>query len=107
MPGANISVRLGGSMAKVSRERCSGGSVPIAGKAASSPQPSRIMPPSGWSSGTLRTTALSSDLISVKRTPSPGMTLGAKSCVPTWTFQFHGRGTSLIAGGRAFNPVAS
>src|SRR5260370_424785 len=63
--GASISVRLGGSMAKVSRDRCSDGSVLIVGKAAFSPQPSRIMPPSGFRSGTLRTIALSSGVISV------------------------------------------
>jgi hypothetical protein len=44
------------------------------------------MPPSGVRIGTERTMALSPGFISVKRTPSPSMTLGAKSCVPICTY---------------------
>ena len=43
------------------------------------------MPPSACFIGTLRTMALSPGAMSVKRTPSPSPTLGAKSCVPIWT----------------------
>jgi hypothetical protein len=87
VPAANIIVMLGGSIAKWMRLRCSAGRVGIAGKAASGPQPSFIMPPSACFIGTLRTIALSPGAISVKRTPSPppGRALGAKSCVPMWT----------------------